>query len=67
MLSDDDPRHRVSALWVARRSRAKPVVGDLRRLADSDRFSEIRDRATAVARILDHQVLAPSGGGGMTS
>jgi len=57
----------VSALWVARRSRTKPVVGDLRRLADSDRFSEIRDRATAVARILDHQVLAPSGGGGTTS
>jgi hypothetical protein len=66
MLADDDPRHRVSALWVARRSRAKPVVDDLRRLADSDRFSEIRDRATAAARILDHQVLAPSGEGGTT-
>jgi HEAT repeat protein len=67
MLTDDDPRHRVSGLWVARRSRARPVVGDLRRLADSDRFSEIRDRASAAARLLDHQVFASSGTGGTTS
>jgi HEAT repeat protein len=64
MLTDDDPRHRVSAVWVARRARAKPVVDDLRRLADGDRFSEIRDRATAAARLLDHHVLASSDGGG---
>ncbi|MHC4220448.1 MAG: HEAT repeat domain-containing protein, partial [Planctomycetota bacterium] len=28
MLLDDDPRHRVSAVWVARRSRARPVISD---------------------------------------
>ncbi|MHC4081815.1 MAG: HEAT repeat domain-containing protein [Planctomycetota bacterium] len=67
MLTDDDPRHRVSAVWVARRSRARSVVGDLRRLADSDLFSEIRGRAAAAVRLLDHQVLAVGSAGGTTS
>ncbi|MHC4773661.1 MAG: HEAT repeat domain-containing protein [Planctomycetota bacterium] len=58
MLADTDPRHRVSGVWVARRSRARPVIPDLRRLADDDRFTEIRARASAAVRFLDHHVTA---------
>ncbi|MHC4128815.1 MAG: HEAT repeat domain-containing protein [Planctomycetota bacterium] len=58
MLTDTDPRHRVSGVWVARRSRARPVIPDLRRLADDDRFTEIRARASAAVRFLDHHVTA---------
>jgi hypothetical protein len=53
MLADDDPRHRVSAVWVARSARALPVTKDLRRMADEDRFAEIRRRAAAAARLLE--------------
>jgi HEAT repeat protein len=53
MLADDDPRHRVSAVWVARSARALPVTTDLRRMADEDRFTEIRRRASAAARLLE--------------
>ncbi len=47
MLGDPDPRHRVSAIWVARRAREARVSGDLRRIADQDAVAEIRRRAAA--------------------
>lgn len=52
MLADPDPRHRVSAVWVAARSRAPHVRRDLGRLARADRFLEIRTRAEAALRWL---------------
>ena len=47
MLDDADPRHRVSAIWVARRAREGRVSGDLRRIADQDAVAEVRRRAAA--------------------
>ena len=47
MLGDSDPRHRVSAIWVARRAREERVSGDLRRIADQDAVAEVRRRAAA--------------------
>jgi len=47
MLADADPRHRVSAIWVARRVREGRVSGDLRRIADQDAVAEVRRRAAA--------------------
>ena len=47
MLGDADPRHRVSAIWVARRAREGRVSGDLRRIADQDAVGEVRRRAAA--------------------
>jgi HEAT repeat protein len=55
MLADADPRHRVSAVWVARRARVGPVAGELRGLADRDRFTEVRTRAAAACRLLGRQ------------
>ncbi len=66
MLADTDPRHRVSGVWVARRTRARPVVDDLRGLADGDRFTEIRARASAAVRLIDHH-LSVAGGAGATA
>ncbi len=55
MLRDRDPRHRVSAIWVADRGRAGQVVRELRRLARRDRLPEIRSRAaTTLRRIALH-------------
>jgi len=47
MLGDADPRHRVSAIWVARRAREGRVSEDLRRIADQDTVGEVRRRAAA--------------------
>jgi HEAT repeat protein len=47
MLDDADPRHRVSAIWVARKAREGRVAGDLRRIADHDPVAEVRRRARA--------------------
>lgn len=58
MLTDPDPLHRVSAVWVASRARATPVLNDLRRLAEQDRISEVRTRAAAAARLLAHHAPA---------
>ena len=52
MLADPDPRHRISAVWLARRARALSTLPDLRRLAARDRFAEVRTRAQAAARLL---------------
>ena len=57
MLSDDDPLHRVSAIWVARQSRATPVLTDLVRLAGGDRIGIIRTRAEEAARRLERMEL----------
>jgi hypothetical protein len=47
MLGDDDPLHRVSAIWVARQTREGRVSGELRRIADQDSVAEVRRRAAA--------------------
>lgn len=50
MLGDADPLHRVSAIWVAARSREGRVAGELRRMADHDGVGEVRRRAAAAIR-----------------
>jgi hypothetical protein len=67
MLGDADPRHRVSAVWVARSCRARALIGDLHDLADGDRFAEIRARAAAAVRLLDHRAPSAAGAGGRTT
>ena len=50
MLRDPDPRHRVSAIWVAARAREGRVVGVLARIADQDQVGEVRRRAAAAVQ-----------------
>jgi hypothetical protein len=50
MLGDESPLHRVSAIWVARRTRRAAVDDDLRRLARADPFPIVRRRAQAALR-----------------
>jgi HEAT repeat protein len=57
MLSDPEPLQRVSAIWVATRSRAVDEIRTLRRLAGEDRVPELRTRAAAAARLLDAQAV----------
>ena len=57
MITDRDPLHRVSGVWVARRCRSTRVLADLQRLADHDRFLEVRTRAAAAVRLLQKGVL----------
>ncbi len=52
MLADADPLHRISGIWVARRTRALGVAGELQELAKQDRFPEVRSRAEAAARFI---------------
>ena len=54
MLDDADPRHRVSAIWVARQAREVQVSGDLRRIADQDAVAEVRRRAAAAVEWIGH-------------
>ncbi|MCH8315828.1 MAG: hypothetical protein IIA64_07630 [Planctomycetes bacterium] len=55
MLADPDPLHRISGIWVAKRTRALGVAGELQQLAKQDRFVEVRSRADAAARFLAHR------------
>ncbi len=53
MLRDGDALHRVSGVWVARRGRAAPAAGELRRMARRDEIPEVRARAAAALRWLE--------------
>ena len=55
MLADPDPLHRISGVWVARRTRALGVADQLQQLAKQDRFPEVRSRADAAARFIAHR------------
>ncbi|MHC4948659.1 MAG: HEAT repeat domain-containing protein [Planctomycetota bacterium] len=63
MLTDHDPLHRVSAVWVARRARARAAARQLERLVTGDRLPEIRTRAAAALGLLDARRLARRKGG----
>jgi len=52
MLGDDDPLHRISAVWAARRVRSMAMLGELRRLANEDEIGVVRRRASAAARAM---------------
>jgi hypothetical protein len=53
MLSDDDPLHRVSGIWVAGRCAATFARSDLRNLVERDNRIEIRRRAALALRRID--------------
>ncbi len=53
MLRDGDALHRVSGVWVARRGRAAPAAGELRRVARQDEVPEVRARAAAALRWME--------------
>ena len=55
MLADPDPLHRISGIWVAKRSRTLGVAGELKQLAKQDRIPEVRSRAEAAARFIAHR------------
>ena len=57
MLRDDDPLHRVSAIWAARRSRNAAVIMELKSLARADGLEPVRDRAAAAVRIAEHRAM----------
>ncbi|MHC5024309.1 MAG: HEAT repeat domain-containing protein [Planctomycetota bacterium] len=52
ILADDNPLHRISGLWVARRAGHVAAHHEVRHLAEADRVPEIRGRACAVLRFL---------------
>lgn len=58
MLDDPDPRHRVSGVWVAGRTRLAAVTVELKSLAATDPFEEIRTRAAKTVNLLKHQSLS---------
>ncbi len=53
MLRDEDPLHRISAVWAARRSLVQAARDTVAGLARHDRFAEIRTRAASAVRFLD--------------
>ena len=52
MLYDDDPMHRISALWAVGRSRKRELLTPVRELVESDPVLEIQVRAAATHRLL---------------
>ncbi len=52
MLHDTDPLHRISGLWVTRRTECSVVKDDVHELAAGDDALIIRKRASTVERIL---------------
>ncbi|MHC4447060.1 MAG: HEAT repeat domain-containing protein [Planctomycetota bacterium] len=52
MLTDTNPLHRVSGIWVARCARAVPAVSMLEAVARNDRIAQVRVRAGAALRLL---------------
>ncbi len=50
MLRDDDPMHRVSALWAVRRVRAASLCKEVQAIALHDRLLPVRRRATDAVR-----------------
>ncbi len=53
MLDDDDPRHRLSAIWTARRARATPMIAHLRALSERDAHVDVRRRARSAMTALE--------------
>ena len=54
MLADTRPAHRLSAAWVAGRTRAAPILPVLHRLAGTDPAAEVRRRARSAAMLVEH-------------
>lgn len=50
MLRDDDPLHRVSAIWAAGRSPRLDVVGELELLTRRETLAPVRERAVRALR-----------------
>ena len=58
MLTDTNPLHRVSGIWVARSARAIPALPALEAVARNDRIAQVRARAEAALRLLGSGVAA---------
>ena len=58
MLTDTNPLHRVSGIWVARCARAIPAISVLEAVARNDRIVQVRARAAAALRLLSSPVAA---------
>ena len=52
MLSDPDPLHRISCVWVAQRSRTMAIMSQLQKMTKRDQFPEIRSRAEVAMKFL---------------
>ncbi len=53
MLRDDDPMHRISALWASQSLGGRAPLREIRAMAAVDDVEEVRKRATRTVRLLE--------------
>jgi len=53
MLRDDDPMHRISALWASQTLGRRAPLREIRAIASADAVEQVRNRATRTVRLLE--------------